>query len=202
MKNEASHIAIIILAAGASTRMGTAKQLLKWQDSTLLESAIDTALKLGTDEVVVVLGASYDAIKKEIEHYPITILKNEDWRAGLGKSLACGVNYLLTSSFNFDGCLVALADQPFITSIFFKHLIHVFNKKESSIIATSYKNETYGVPAVFDKLYFKELSMLNEDKGAKQLLKIHKALVKVLTPEIDNIDLDTIEDYQKYSRKV
>ena len=106
--------------------MGTAQQLLKWEDSTLLEKAIDTALKLKADEVIVVLGANYNNIKKEIKNYPITVLNNKDWQVGLGRSLAFGVDYLLSSNFKLDGCLVTLADQPLINHVFLSHLITLF----------------------------------------------------------------------------
>jgi len=201
LKNEASHIAIIILAAGASKRMGSPKQLLNWGNSSLLGNTIETALKLNAEEVVVVLGANYIAIKKEINHFPVTILNNEKWQIGLGKSLACGVEYLMSSNLKLDGCLITLADQPFIDHKFLKNLISQFSKKKNSIIATSYKDEKYGVPVIFDNFFFDELSALDDDKGAKQILKKYKSDVKALTPQLKNIDIDTIQDYKKYFPK-
>ncbi|WP_034045580.1 nucleotidyltransferase family protein [Wocania ichthyoenteri] len=196
MSKKTSNISIIILAAGASKRMGTPKQLLKWGNSTLLGNTIETALKLSVKEVIVVLGANYNAIKKEIKHYPITILNNEDWQKGLGKSLAFGVEYITSSKQKVDGILVILADQPLINAQFLNKLIDEFNKKEHPIIATSYKNKKYGVPVIFDKIYFEELLTLNDDYGAKHLLKKNKSLVKILIPELENLDLDLKADYE------
>jgi len=93
--NPLSNIAVVILAAGASKRMHSPKQLLSWDKNTLIAHAIETALKLEVKEVIVVLGANYQFIEQEIKHYPITILNNKDWALGLGKSLACATIYLL-----------------------------------------------------------------------------------------------------------
>ncbi|WOD43100.1 nucleotidyltransferase family protein [Hwangdonia lutea] len=196
-----SNISIIILAAGASKRMGTPKQLLKWGNSTLIGNAIETALKLQVNEVIVVLGAHYNLIKKEISNYPITILNNEDWQKGLGRSLAFGVEYIANSKQNIDGILVTLADQPLIDTVFLNKLIDEFNKGQHLIIATSYKNKKYGVPVIFNQIYFKELRTLNDDFGAKHLLKKHKSSVKIITPELENLDLDLKADYESLYKK-
>ncbi|MFD1613789.1 nucleotidyltransferase family protein [Gelatiniphilus marinus] len=198
-----SNISVIILAAGASIRMGTPKQLLKWGNSTLLGNAIETALKLPVKEVAVVLGANYNVIKKHIEHHHITILNNEEWQKGLGKSLAFGVECMVASKQDIDGILVTLADQPLIDSQFLNKLIDAFNKKTHPIIATSYKNKKCGVPVIFDKIYFEELRTLSDDFGAKYILKKYNALVEILKPEIDNLDLDLKADYKSlYKKKI
>ncbi len=181
--------------------MGIPKQLLKWGNVTLLGSAIETVLKLSVKEIIVVLGANYNEIEKEINHYPITILNNEDWKIGLGKSLAYGIEYIESSKETIDACLVTLADQPLIETNFLNILIEVYNKHKDSIIATSYKNEKYGVPVIFDKIHFEELLALNDDNGAKHLLKKYKSSVKILIPELDNLDLDIIEDYKSLYKK-
>lgn len=181
--------------------MGSPKQLLKWGNSTLLGNAIETALRLSVKEVIVVLGANYNVIKKTIKHYPVTIINNEEWQRGLGKSLAFGVKHIASSKQKIDGILVTLADQPLIDTVFLKKLIDTFNKKKHPIIATSYKNKKYGVPVIFDKMYFEELQALNDDFGAKQLLKKHKSSVKILLPEIENLDVDLKADYESLYKK-
>ncbi|MCF7569412.1 nucleotidyltransferase family protein [Sabulilitoribacter arenilitoris] len=199
--NKTSNISVVILAAGASKRMGTPKQLLKWGDSTLLSNAIETALKLQIKEVIVVLGANYNLIKKTIHHYPVTILNNKDWHNGLGKSLAFGVTHLMHSKQIVNGCLITLADQPFIKNNFLNTLIEEFNKNKYSILATSYKNKTSGVPVVFDKKYFNELVKLNSDKGAKEIINKYLSEVKNITPQLRNIDIDTLQDYEEHISK-
>ncbi|ALJ03793.1 hypothetical protein APS56_00890 [Pseudalgibacter alginicilyticus] len=194
-------IATVILAAGASKRMGVPKQLLKWGDSTLLEHAIVQALQLNTIEVIVVLGANFNRIKPQIEHYPITILNNKNWEVGLGKSIAFAVEYLIKSKRSIEGVLITLADQPFIESSFLNLLIDGFLPNKSQIIATLYEDAKQGVPVLFCKKYFNELSYLNDDIGAKVLLEKHGVEVKVFKPKIENIDMDFKIDYNYFYNK-
>ena len=92
MPDEALNITLVILAAGASTRMGTPKQLLPWGENNLINHTINTALRTGAKKIVIVLGANKDIIKKEVDHFPITVLINEQWQQGLGTSIACASN--------------------------------------------------------------------------------------------------------------
>lgn len=197
-----SNISIIILAAGASKRMKTPKQLLKWGNSTLLIHAIETALNSHVKDVIVVLGANFELIKKDIEQLPITILNNKNWELGLGKSLAFGVDYLIKSKPDTEACLVTLADQPLIDATFINDLIDVYKENKQTIMATSYNDKKTGVPVIFDKTYFEELSLLNDDKGAKHILEKYKSEVKTLKPELENVDLDLKADYDKLYKEM
>ena len=76
--------------------------------------------------------------------------------------------------------------------------VHQFQEGKQSIIATSYDDDKHGVPAIFDKIYFKELLQLNDDNGAKHLLKKYKYHIKVLIPPAKNVDLDFKKDYLKF----
>jgi molybdenum cofactor cytidylyltransferase len=201
MGHESSNSVIVILAAGASSRMQTPKQLLIWGEDTLITHTIKTALRVKNSEVIVVLGANYELIEKEIKLYPITILKNKDWQLGLGKSIACAANYILNSNSKVDSMLITLADQPLIDAKFLDRLITAFQKNKEGIVATSYEKGVNGVPAIFDKKYFEELLILNDDKGAKHLLKKYKSSVKTLIPELENVDLDIKADYEMLYKK-
>jgi molybdenum cofactor cytidylyltransferase len=201
LEHETSNSVIVILAAGASSRMETPKQLLRWGEDTLITHTIKTALKVKDSEVIVVLGAHYELIEKEIKQYPITILKNKDWQLGLGKSIACSADYILNSNPKVDSMLVTLADQPLIDAKFLDRLINTFQKNKACIVATLYEKGANGVPAIFDKKYFEELLILNDDKGAKHLLKKYKSSVKTLIPELENVDLDIKADYDMLYKK-
>ena len=201
MENKKNNIITVILAAGASRRMGSPKQLLRWGDSSLLVHTIKTVLQLEQQDVIVVLGANFDTIKKGILEYPISILNNNLWELGLGKSIACAVEYITKTYKAVDGVMITLADQPLITSSYLEHLCSEFRVSGNSIIATSYKDGKYGVPVVFGKKYFKELILLNDDTGAKYLLKKHHASIDVLKPLSENLDIDSKADYDYlYSR--
>lgn len=195
LKTETSNITIVILAAGASTRMGSPKQLLKWGNTTLLGNTIEKAKNTSAKEVVVVLGANYQLVNHSIKQSKVTILNNKNWRKGLGSSIAFAIDYILQTNTETNGVLIMLADQPFIEVDFLESIINQFQKGEKPILATAYNNNKLGVPAIFDSIFFKELLKLTGDKGAKDILIKYKSNIKVLIPPIKNVDLDFKEDY-------
>lgn len=195
-----SNIVVVILAAGGSKRMGVPKQLLPWGSETLLVKTVVTALSLKQHSVITVLGANYHLIKKEIDQFPITILKNDIWEKGLGTSIASAMQYVMTHNPETKGILFVLADQPFINSNYLKMMIEAFQKNKKGIIATAYENEKKGVPVLFDKHYFQSLSKLNDDIGAKHILKANESHIKTLITPVKNVDLDTKIDYEKYHK--
>ncbi|MFH4968878.1 nucleotidyltransferase family protein [Gaetbulibacter sp. M240] len=197
MNADASHTTVVILAAGASKRMGTPKQLLEWsENNTLLGHAVVTAMRINPLEVIVVLGAFYEQIKNELKDLSITILKNEEWRSGLGTSIACAAEYILESPEKISNIIITLSDQPFITAEYLNSMCSEFVPNEKCIIASSYQNRAFGVPAIFDISYLKELTELHDDYGARNLLKKHEPFIKTLKPPRENPDIDTPEDYK------
>ncbi|MDC1326817.1 nucleotidyltransferase family protein [Ulvibacter sp.] len=192
-----SNIAILIPAAGASRRLGSPKQLLKWGDYTLISHAIETAKELDQTKIVVILGAYNDKIKPEIDNRSVQILTNEDWENGLGSSIAVGVEYLSKSSQTFDAVLVLLPDQPLIDTLYLKMMIDKFRVGENQIIATAYGSEKYGVPALFDKKYFEKLRGLTDDRGAQEFIKQSAKFVTSVDINPLISDIDTEEDYNR-----
>tara|TARA_R110002096_G_scaffold46455_1_gene123923 strand:- start:12295 stop:12906 length:612 start_codon:yes stop_codon:yes gene_type:complete len=192
-----SKIAVVVLAAGASKRMGVPKQLLKWGNGTLITHTIQTVLKLNADAIYVVLGANFQLIKKTIHHFPITILNNENWEHGLGTSIACASKFIQNEKPEIDALLFILADQPFITADYLNKIILSFSPNEKQIVASFYQNRKFGVPALFDAFYFEQLSKLNDDYGARHILKANESVMKALIPPVKNVDLDFKEDYER-----
>ena len=188
-------IAILVLAAGGSSRMGEHKQLLLWKNKTLVENAVQSVLGVSRSDAYVVLGANHKQIEEVLNPYSVKTIYNHDWKQGLGNSIACGVKHV--KGLEYEGVLVMLADQPLITSEDLEGFIIEFKKGSKSILASKYENDSIGVPVIFDKSYFVELTQLNEDKGAKTIIK--KYSEKVMTINLGNklVDIDTKEAYQK-----
>ncbi len=189
---QSKKIVIVILAAGASSRMQKRKQLLKWNNTTMLEHAIKTAKASNATKVKVVLGASYEEIIVEIKDRQIEYLINKDWKQGIGKSIAFGIENIAS---DFGAAIIMLADQPLIDVLYLNKLIETFQNNNSKIIATKYKNKV-GVPALFGSSYFTKLQMLNSDYGARQLLVEYEKDVLCVEAGGKTVDIDTEEDYK------
>ena len=187
-------VAIIILAAGSSSRMKSVKQLLPVYGKTLLGLTIENALKSNADEVFCVLGSAAEKIEKALIKYDVKLIINLDHKNGLGSSISAGVNHI--KSQNFDAVLVMLGDQPKISPSYLNEMIKVFDEDKHYIIASSYSGKN-GVPAIFSKTYFEDLSMFTGDKGAVELLNKRNVLVKTMATSASLEDIDTPEDYQK-----
>jgi len=187
---------VLILAAGNSSRMGFPKQLLKWKNTTLLQHTMDTVKKISAEEIILVLGANSEKIKAEIDSNEVTVLVNKNWNLGLGNSIAYGINYIETILPEAENVLIMLADQPLINTEFLIKMIESFKLNPSRIVCTLYEDGKFGVPTIFNKKYFAELVGLNDDKGAKSVLKKYsKNLLFIDGKDIVN-DIDTMKDYE------
>ncbi|MGI9036712.1 MAG: nucleotidyltransferase family protein [Pyrinomonadaceae bacterium] len=197
--NEANNprIGIVILAAGASTRLGRPKQLLKFQGKSLISRAAETAIAADCGNVVVVLGANAEVVKKEIENLPLEIAFNENWQSGLSSSIKIGLKKLLEIENNLSAVVLTLGDQPLVDAEIILRLVKTRRKTQKMIAACEYENAT-GVPAIFSREMFAELLNLQTDAGARVLIKKYAAseVAKIAVPEAA-IDIDTMEDYEK-----
>lgn len=195
MKNE-KNIAIVLLAAGESSRMGRAKQLLPWRNSTLLGNAIQSAKQSSGKHIYVVLGARATNIKDSHNDATIHWVVNQDWKKGIGSSIASATSHILKTGITYDGILIMLCDQPLIDTIYLNELMDTFSKTDKGIVATTYKHGN-GVPAVFDKMYFLELEKLTEDFGAKDIILKSLEDMITLNPKGKEKDLDTMQEYNE-----
>ena len=185
-------LAVIILAAGTSSRLGEPKQLLKYKGESLIKIAVKKAMKL-TPNVTVVLGHQATTIIKEIIDLQIAITVNPRFKEGIGRSIAFGIN----ETKKYENTLIMLCDQPFIPVEHFKKLI---DKHDKLLVASQYG--TYPtVPVIFSKKYYPELLKLEGDKGARELLRREDTPIVKLDKKYA-VDIDTKEDAQKYLKEI
>jgi molybdenum cofactor cytidylyltransferase len=186
---------IIILAAGASTRLGEPKQQLLYKGKTLLQHAVDAAVESIAQLVIVVLGANAEAIKNDIIDKGVTIVNNKDWKEGMASSIRSGITELQKLKPDID-IILMLCDQPFVDTTLLNKLIEQKENSSKPIIACAYNN-TIGPPALFDRTYFEKLILLKGQEGAKKLLMKYPDDVSAI-PFIEGaIDIDTAQDYKK-----
>ncbi|RAK00005.1 molybdenum cofactor cytidylyltransferase [Larkinella arboricola] len=188
------NIAIIILAAGSSSRMDhQPKQLIQWEGRTLLRRVVDTALDTTFRPVVVVLGAHKKQIASELDGLPVTIIDNQHWQQGLATSVKTGLAAVYLTQKDIDAVLFLLTDQPHVDSGLLQQLVQVYQESGKGIVAASYAG-SLGVPALFDRKYIHELLSLEGDAGAKKVIMNHPDDCVDVHFALGSIDLDTRQD--------
>jgi molybdenum cofactor cytidylyltransferase len=190
MKMPASaRVAVVILAAGESKRLGRPKQLVVWDGKTLLRRAAETASASKCDRVFCVLGAKEEECRREIEGTRAEPIVNADFARGMGTSIRAGV--AACEAADVDAMLIMLCDQPNVTSATLERLIEASRARRGA--ASRYGDAT-GVPAIVGKALFSELSSLGDDEGAKRVLKRHASDIAIVDAPEAAVDVDTEAD--------
>jgi len=180
----------VLLAAGASTRFGSPKQLVRVAGRPLLHTAVTRAAEVTGNALIVVLGAGAAELAPLLRHSPCSVVINQDWREGLASSIRAGLARLPPAC---TGVLLLLADQAAVTTDDLKRLAGTWRKQPQYLAAALYAGIT-GVPAIFPRSAFRDLSELRGDAGARELLRRNAdRLVRVPMPSAA-IDIDTPED--------
>ncbi len=192
MKN--FQVGLILLAAGESKRMGTPKQLLSYQERSLIRHAAREAVASNCNPIVVVLGAYSDRIFPELNNLPVHICQNPDWKIGMSSSISLGIKTLTTIYSDIYAVVIALADQPFVTATVYNRLIQRYLETGQKAVASIYA-DTIGVPALFDRALFPKLHSI-EKRGAKQMLNNYSDRALNLNVPEAAIDIDTPADFQ------
>lgn len=187
---------LIILAAGASSRMGKPKQTLKFQNHTLLQNAVRTAIKSVCRPIVAVLGAKADKLKGEVIS-EVQVAVNPHWQTGISGSIKCGLEKVLEADDKINAVLIMVCDQPLVSVEILNRLVETHQTTSSLIVACRYA-ETCGVPALFDRELFPLLFELeNHGGGAKRIIERFRDRTTAVTFPEGAFDIDTPEDYLK-----
>jgi molybdenum cofactor cytidylyltransferase len=185
-------IALLIIAAGRSARLGQPKQLLSFKNTFLLDYIINECQTSEVGDIFVVLGANRELIEPKLNHSTLKdIFYNSNWADGMGTSIACGISNIKDK--NYDGVIVLLADQPFFTSNLLIQIIEHQINTLAKIIVSKYR-KGMGPPTFFDKSLFEKLSKLKDDIGAKPIIKQYFNEIETVDFEKGNLDIDTVHD--------
>ncbi len=187
-------VAAIILAAGASRRLGQPKQLVGFAGEALLERALRLAKEAGASPVLVVLGANFAPICASIPFKEAIPVFNEKWEQGMATSIHAGLHEADVRAPESVGALVMSCDQPRLSAEHLRALLHAFAAQDKpTIIASTYAGG-YGIPAVFPRSAYPKLHALHGDKGARSLLVKPPCPVVAFPFEGGEIDIDLPED--------
>lgn len=192
-----SKIGLILLAAGASSRMEKfPKQLLEFRGKTLLRHAAETAIASKCRPVCVVLGANAEKLQTEIVDLLVEITVNQNWENGLSSSLQAGLQKVLELEPEINAVCIMLADQPLITSTIIDRLKDIFERDKNPLVVCQYA-ETTGVPVILARVLFDEIRRLEGEAGAKKIIQKHiTSVAKLPVPEAA-LDIDFWEDYAR-----
>jgi len=191
------NIGTILLAAGASRRLGQPKQLLAIAGQSLLRRSAEVALGIGPGAAVVVLGSHHDLIAPELAGLPLQTVVNPEWATGMASSLQVGLAAVLAQQPSTEAVLVLLCDQPFLSTEVLRNLVATFGQTGSPIVASRYANGVLGVPILFSQQLFPELRLLTGDAGARKLLAQWPDLVQTIDFPEGLLDVDTPEDWAR-----
>ena len=183
-------VAAVVLAAGASTRLGAPKQLVECAGEPLVRRAARAALDAGADPVIVVLGAHADVVRPALDSLMVDVVLNEAWPTGLASSLAAGHRAAMDA--RADAVLVTLADQPLVDAAALRRMLAAFPGPHR-VVASSY-GDALGVPAVFGHEHVAELSALAGDAGAGAWLRHRAGAVTRVALDGAALDVDTPAD--------
>jgi molybdenum cofactor cytidylyltransferase len=198
-----SRIGAVILAAGMSTRMGEAKQLVRFGNNTLLGQTLKNVSAAHVDEVVLVLGFAAESIKSQFSAEKIKIVVNEAYREGMAGSLREGISAL---SEEMNAALIVLGDQPLVQPETLDRIIDQYRRSSSpsgaQIVIPTYKGFR-GNPVLLDRSVFSEVMALKGDMGCRAIFGSH--LEGIVTIAVDDIgvllDIDNKSDLEKLERK-
>lgn len=189
-------VSAVVLAAGASTRMGQQKLLLPLGGEPILTRTVRRVAEAGFDDLLVVLGFGHERAREALEGLVCRISVNPDFATGMGSSFRTAVNELGDS----EAAMFALADQPFLSPAHYRHLRDVYRDQSPGIVCSRY-GEVMAPPHLFARRFFPELAVL--EHGARPVLQRHRdETVVVELPADLLLDIDTPEDYERASRRV
>lgn len=192
-------IGTIILAAGASSRLGQPKQLLEHNGVPLVRHMAQLAIDLNAGPIVVVTGANAAAVTEALHDLRVRHIHNPHWETGMAGSLKIGVE-TLEKTFP-EAILVLLTDQPYVSRALLEQLAEQATSTHKAIIASQY-GDVLGVPILFRPAFFDKLKALTGDTGARKLVRDHPDDVASVPFDQGSIDLDTPEDVKRWQEGV
>jgi molybdenum cofactor cytidylyltransferase len=187
-------VAIVVLAAGSSTRMGQNKLLLELDGETLVRRAVRRALGVGAGSVIAVVGHEAERVRAELHDLSCEIVVNPDHALGMRTSLQAGIARIREHA---GAALILLADMPYVSQAMMRGLIERYGAGQEPLVISRY-GEVKAPPMLYDRALFEELLALGENRCAKYVVKRHEhEAASVSWPESALRDIDVVEDYER-----
>ena len=183
-------IAALVLAAGASKRLGRPKQLIELDGRTLVERTATACLEGGCSPVVVTVGHAADDVRRALAGTAVTIIDSVGWREGIAASIRAGLAAVGERS---QAVVLAVCDQPALSSAVIRRLVEAWDGDPKGRVACAYAG-ILGVPVLFARGWFEELARLRGERGAQALLAFECERVRRIDWQAGERDIDRVED--------
>lgn len=188
-----ARIAVLVLAAGRASRMGTSKQLLDLGGVPLLLRTINIFIEAGLRRITVVLGHEYERVGQVLAGCPVDVIVNRNYERGVGSSISTGISSLAG---DVEAVLIMPGDLPLVLPSTVKKVVQTHFRTGSPIVIPVY-DARRGHPVLFHRSLFEELAQLNADWGGKEIVRKNSHLLELV--EVDDpgilMDVDSWEDY-------
>ncbi|MBR9855725.1 MAG: nucleotidyltransferase family protein [Algicola sp.] len=190
------NIAVVVLAAGGSTRLGRPKQLVEFKGKTLLELTLNEADELGFRTKILVLGSKNEEILDKIDSDGFKVAINTDWEQGMASSIKLGLEAAIAEENGLNHVLFLVSDQPFLERTNLIKLVHTQLTERPNATYSQY-GRNIGVPAIFAREAFPLLLNLKGDEGAKKLIHLEDFKYCTEVFKKGGFDVDTEADVQQ-----
>ena len=191
------NITAILLAAGPSSRLGQAKQLVQCKGQSLVRKSVRLLQSLEPGEIIVVTGCESERVEQEIADLPVEVIYNRRWEQGMGASIACGARQAAKSA---DGVLLMVCDQWLLETDDLSRLVSAWLADISRIYVACWfegKAHVSGPPVLFPRKIIRELKYVHESRGARQVIDNNMDMVEFVTMENAAFDVDRPEDLEE-----
>jgi molybdenum cofactor cytidylyltransferase len=191
-------IAAVVLSAGESSRMGRPKALLPIDGETFIERIVSALKRARLGKIIVVTGHNAEEMRRQIDHLPVEILVNHEYKLGQLSSLHVAIRHVLADQ-DCDAILVHLVDHPYIDATLVNRMIESFYASGKLIVVPRYQGKR-GHPVLLSRKLFSELLDAPIEHGAKAVVNAHGAdtLEMDAADEGVTIDIDTPDEYRQY----
>jgi molybdenum cofactor cytidylyltransferase len=187
--------AAVILAAGASRRLGRPKQLLPYGSGVLLDAVVATALRCGFAQTVLAVGGSASEVLDAVDTSGCEVAVNPDYGQGCSSSIAAAIAMLRPGT---EALVLLLGDQPGVRAGTVVPLLRALSRHDGALAAVCRYDDGVGHPLAFSRRLLPDLAALHGDKAVWKLLEQRRAdVVEVPTPGPVPLDVDTEEDYRR-----
>jgi len=193
-------ICAVVLAAGLSRRMGVQKLLLPFGGKTVIGHIVDQILAGDVNRTYVVVGHQGERVRRELSERNVTIVSNPDYESGMLSSVRCGLAVLPSEC---RAVLVALGDQPSVTSKLIDQMTRSFGETDKGILVPVYEGGR-GHPVLLLHRYRDEILTCYDNVGLRGLLHAHPDDVFELSVSTSAVlsDMDCPQDYRRELRSI